>query len=32
MMYKFRSMVINADQKLRANKELYAKYVAIIIS
>jgi len=27
-MYKFRSMVINADQKLRANKELYAKYVA----
>lgn len=27
-MYKFRSMVVNADKKLLANKELYAKYVA----
>lgn len=27
-MYKFRSMVVNADEKLHANKELYAKYVA----
>ncbi|OMP66120.1 sugar transferase [Domibacillus epiphyticus] len=25
--YKFRSMVMNADQKLRENKELYAKYI-----
>lgn len=27
-MYKFRSMVVNADEKLHADKELYAKYVA----
>ncbi|MCS8569835.1 sugar transferase [Pediococcus pentosaceus] len=27
-MYKFRSMVVNADKKLHANKELYTKYVA----
>lgn len=27
-MYKFRSMILNADQKLLENKELYAKYVA----
>lgn len=27
-MYKFRSMIVNADKKLLANKELYAKYVA----
>jgi len=27
-MYKFRSMVVNADKKLLANKELYEKYVA----
>ncbi|MFC6201201.1 sugar transferase [Lactiplantibacillus nangangensis] len=26
-MYKFRSMVVNAEQKLHANKELYAMYV-----
>lgn len=26
--YKFRSMVMNADQKLRKNKELYKKYIA----
>ena len=25
--YKIRSMVVNADEKLRANKELYEKYV-----
>ena len=25
--YKFRSMVVNADEKLKANKELYEKYV-----
>ncbi|WP_148484716.1 sugar transferase [Latilactobacillus curvatus] len=27
-MYKFRSMVVDADKKLLENKELYAKYVA----
>lgn len=27
-MYKFRSMVVDADKKLRADKELYKKYVA----
>lgn len=27
-MYKFRSMVVDADKKLLGNKELYAKYVA----
>lgn len=27
-MYKFRSMIVNADEKLHADKELYAKYVA----
>lgn len=27
-MYKFRLMVVNADEKLHADKELYAKYVA----
>lgn len=27
-MYKFRSMVVDADKKLHADKELYAKYVA----
>ncbi|MCP3761382.1 sugar transferase [Domibacillus sp. A3M-37] len=26
--YKFRSMVMNADQKLRENNELYEKYIA----
>lgn len=26
--YKFRSMVVDADKKLRENEELYAKYVA----
>lgn len=26
--YKFRSMIVNADEELRNNKELYAKYVA----
>ncbi|MFM9597104.1 sugar transferase, partial [Streptomyces scabiei] len=25
--YKFRSMVVGADEKLRANKELYALYI-----
>jgi exopolysaccharide production protein ExoY len=25
--YKFRSMIVNAEEKLRANKELYRKYV-----
>ncbi|MCI2960158.1 sugar transferase [Pediococcus pentosaceus] len=27
-MYKFRSMVVNADEKLHNDKELYAKYIA----
>ncbi|MCH5463422.1 sugar transferase [Lactobacillus sp. LC28-10] len=27
-MYKFRSMVVNADEKLHKNKALYAKYIA----
>lgn len=27
-MYKFRSMVVDADQKLHSDKKLYAKYVA----
>ena len=27
-MYKFRSMVVNAEEILRKNKSLYAKYVS----